>query len=274
MRKCLYALMFFIAAAHASAGASAEQDALLAGHWSLDLGASIDNMSTSDVLSLYPAGSQALPNYNTFVGYSLQARYHLSDALYLGAAFDTFDKGFEISTTTSAGTNTEDYAWNAMAPQALVGWSFYRAPGRFLAAQAGLGWLWLYNSTYTLSSPGGQVSGNYSGSGPALTACLTGTWFLIPSVGLDMSLGYRWAEALSVSAGPGVPAPSSIDFSCPLFRLGLSLNWGMADPWGTWGEEAPAVSPAMAPQPDRAPAAETIAAPAADPLALSPTAQP
>ena len=268
---CLMLFLSFLAA-HPSAAANSEQDTLLAGHWSVDLGASIDNMSTSDVLSLYPAGSQALPNYNTFVGYSLQARYHLSDALYVGAAFDTFDKGFEISTTTSAGTDTEDYAWNAMAPQALVGWSFYRAPGRFLAAQAGLGWLWLYNSTYTLNAPGGQVNGNYSGSGPALTACLTGTWFLIPSVGLDMSLGYRWAEALSVSAGPGVPAPSSIDFSCPLFRLGLSLNWGMADPWGTWGEEAPAVSPALAPQPDRAPAGEPAAAPAPEPL--SPTAQP
>jgi|GEM_PF-6737795 hypothetical protein len=267
MRKRLF-LLLFLSIFSAALGAAAEdgQAALLAGHWSVDLGASIDNMGTSDVLSLYPAGSQALPNYNTFVGYSLQARYHLSDALYLGAAFDILDKGFEISTTTGAGTNTEDYAWNAMAPQALVGWSFYRAPGRFLAAQAGLGWLWLYNSTYTLNAPGGQVNGNYSGSGPALTACLTGTWFLIPSVGLDLSLGYRWAEALSVGAGPGVPAPSSIDFSCPLFRLGLSLNWGMADPWGTWGAEAPSPSPALAPQAGPAPQAE--------PAPLSATAQP
>jgi hypothetical protein len=237
-------LLALLLAGYPYTAAGEEQPVLLKGHWSLDLGASIDNMATSDVLSLYPAGSQALPDYNTFVGYSLQARYHVSDALYLGAAFDILDKGYEISTP---GGVTEDYAWNAMAPQALVGWSFYRAPSRFLAAQAGLGWLWLYNSTYSQQSPGGQLDGNYAGNGPALSGCLTGTWFLIPSVWLDLSLGYRWAMAEGISAGPGVPTPSSIDFSCPLIRLGLSINWGMADAWGNWGAEAPSISPALAP---------------------------
>jgi hypothetical protein len=217
---------------------SSAKEMILEKTWGFTLDLDVNNPSNDDLLAHYPKASTSFPSSSTFMDYSIKGRYHFSNALYSGLELDSLHKTYELK--IGNGFAKETFDWNALYPSILMGWSFFRGENSWLGVEASAGYITLYQSRYIYEGPT-PSKGKFEGSAFSGTLGLSGTWALLPAIGVDIMGGYRLARINNVQApfddGSGQKlnydgSQPFIDFSGLIARVGLSFNWGMPDPWG------------------------------------------
>jgi hypothetical protein len=222
------------AGAHADAAAVTGVDPVpLAGLWSITLGGDFSDQSGEDLPGFYPGPAAVAASPRIVPGYYLQGRKYISDSFFALASLSSLPKSYSLSLSG----NQDQYDWDALVFSTGGGWMLYRALNFGLSAQAEVGWLALSEGSFQRSGAA-PTSGSFSGSAVATQFSLGGLWFILPSVALDLSGGYRFARVpLSFSPdandpSPGFPSQIYADFSGAYGRAGLSFFWGLRNPWG------------------------------------------
>lgn len=232
-----------LALAGLSSGLCAQGDSL-DGLWGLCVSGDVSMRNTHDIAEYAAKDSAGLPDTYTYLDYSLRLRHHVGDSLYLGLEVDSLFKDARLSPADGV---TDSFDWPAVYPGLLAGWTLYRGAASFVAVEASAGWVFLTDATYSRETAAGRTEGTFKGSGFGATAGLTGTWFVVPSLGLELMLGWRQANLEHIEAGlnngGGIDTPRAgsprVDYSGPVARLGLSINWGVNRLWTEWDEAAP-----------------------------------
>lgn len=221
----------------------------LAGLWALDLGTDISFSRSDDIQAYYAPGSLSVPESQVNPGIFVSLRHHFLDQFYAGLGLSTLPKGYTLQ-INGAG-DTESYTWDALYVYALGGWVWHRGVNSYVYFQAETGPAFLYQAVYTRSGTS-PLKGSFEGGTIATAASLGGTWFIIPSVGLNLEAGYRRAliSPVEFRTGSGVVAPAYVkDFyvngTGAYARAGLTFFWGVKNPWGEFADppDPPATSP-------------------------------
>jgi hypothetical protein len=235
-----------LGAAEASLGSGSATTAIqpspLAGLWSLSLGGDFASLGSQDLQSFYPAGSISPPASHLTPGFFLLGRKHVSDSFYAVGGLSSLSKDYTVD--WSGGQDL--YQWDAVFFSTGGGWMLYRAINFDLFAQAEAGWLLMTQGSFerTSTNPAlASTKGTFEGAAIATQFSAGGLWFILPSVALDLSGGYRFARLplnFSTSAGevnPSFTPEFFADLSGPYGRIGLNFFWGLRNPWGQ--SEAP-----------------------------------
>jgi hypothetical protein len=218
--------------------APAVQPSPLTGLWSLSLGGDFASLGDQDLKSFYPAGSIGAPASHLTPGFFLLGRKHVSDSFYAVGGLSSLSKGYTVD--RSGGQDL--YQWDTVFISTGGGWMLSRALNFGLFAQAEAGWLVMTDGSFE-STGSSATKGAFEGSAIATQFSAGGLWFLMPSVAIDLSGGYRFARLplrFSTSAGavnPGFAPEPFADFSGYYGRIGIDFFWGLRNPWGP--SEAP-----------------------------------
>lgn len=217
----------------------------LAGLWSMNVSADLGHYSSEDLLSFYAQGALSAPAPQSYPGFSLGLRRHLSEHFFAGLQLASLPKGYSVS----LGGSTDQWALDGLLLGASGAWMLQPTEALALYAEAQVGWLTLINGGLERSGAS-TATGSLEGSALAEQFGLGALWFILPSVALEAQGGWRFARLpLTLSTGSGRQSPPSApefyaDFSGPYGRLGLAFFWGLKNPWGE--QDAP---PAPAPPP-------------------------
>lgn len=208
------------------------QPSPMAGLWAVSLGGDFVNMGSDDLESFYPSGSLSAPPRHLTPGFYLQIRKHVSETFFGLVDLSSLPKAY----TVDRPSGQDLYEWDAVLLGLGGGWMLYHALNFGLSAQGEFGWLTLTQGSYehTGTNP---AKGTFDGSALATQFSLGGLWFVMPSVALEISGGYRFAR-LPLSRSASIPPPTGsapeyyADLSGSFGRCGLSFFWGLRDPWG------------------------------------------
>lgn len=222
---------------HAEAMENSLPKASLADLWALSMGADLGQMSSRDLTPVY-GQNLGLPETQIYPGFSISGRRHMSQYWFVGLGASSWPKGYSVQVDA---TTRDEYSLDSLYLRAELGLLLYRAARSFVYVQVEGGPAFLVQASFARS--GTQTAkGEINAYGVASGLSLGALWLLMPSVGLDLQLGYRRA-GLPDSRYTGQSAPPaltawSVDNSGIFARAGVCFFWGVPDPWGD-SQEAP-----------------------------------
>lgn len=220
-------------------------------HWSASLWGDTASSPAQDL------GTHSIGGSSTR-GMGLTLRHMLGERVVFGINLGAWSR--------ELGGSTASASVQALAPGLRAGWLLAQRSRWALLAEAEAAW-WRLNNAILRDAQGGAL-GSLEGQGPggALQASLLLAG--LPSLAVELQGGWRLARLSGVSfapdAGAGLPAVGdlSVDLGGPYLRAGVTILWGLQDPWDGMGGEA--AQPEHAPD-EPAPQPETADPPGAGP---------
>ncbi len=195
------------------------------------------------------------PDKNQTQGMGITLRYFGTRPYSLGLSLGAFNRD---SAALGVGLK-QNLSISALVPALRLGWVVARGSHWALLTEAEGAWWQLNNAT--LRDSKALLLGSFTGQGPGGAIQAGVLYFGVPSVAIELQAGWRVVRISGLSfepeAGSGL-APSSdlnVDLGGPFAHAGITILWGLSDPWGGLGGQAP-IPDAPSEQPEPSPSQE------------------